>query len=700
MNNNNFAVTTEMNKTRSQVNPKRFGDLFKPKTIKNQIRKFGSFLAGMIMPAIGVFIAWGLITAFFLKTGWTPNEQLAIIIGPTLSYVIPVLIAFFGGKQIYGTRGAMIGIIATLGVLYSSSTHYFANIAGIPIDPVTNQPVTTMPMLLGAMIAAPIAAIVFKKLERFWKPYIPQGYEMLINNFSLGIFGFGFAIIAFYGLTPIIAGIQCVFSQAINGMYQNQLDWLLPIFVEPAKVLFLNNAVNHGIFTPLGTAEVQTAGKSFLLLLDPNPGQGLGILIAWWLFAKSNSLKAQAASSMPIHFVGGIHEVYFPFVLMKPVTLIFMIIGGIFNIIIYNIFGVGSISVNSPGSVISVYTFLYQSSSSYIGLTISILGSAGIVGGLTAFYLIWERNKNGERVFINPYYSWINSRHYKIKNQPNLFELNRVKKLQSLTFQTISGKKQLLLETLILENGNQELFYLNPKSAKMLEFQYVDYKQNTYLVKVFATKNKFWVTKINYLKSHFFSKKFHTFTKALTHFDSTKIMKFSKVETEDLANKIVDFNYQSATNDRYFCTYSFVKNNKTITKKQEVQQTDIHLTLADLRQETQIQQTQFAVNDDLVSALKSVKQIVFACEAGMGSSAMGASLVRKLLKNNNITHIDIINKPLKNLAAQDQLVITQENFKSFVETKNPNAYVYTIKQFLDKKGYDQLVSTATKVFNN
>ncbi|MEZ5089394.1 MAG: hypothetical protein R2719_06495 [Micropruina sp.] len=50
------------------------------------------------------------------------------------------------------------------------------------------------------------------------------------------------------------------------------------MLIEPAKILFLNNAINHGILTPLGLAEAAESGKSILFLLEANPGPGLGLL--------------------------------------------------------------------------------------------------------------------------------------------------------------------------------------------------------------------------------------------------------------------------------------------------------------------------------------------------------------------------------------------------------------------------------------
>ena len=53
--------------------------------MKERIQSFGRFLSGMVMPNIGAFIAWGLLTALFIDTGWLPNAQLSTIVGPMLT---------------------------------------------------------------------------------------------------------------------------------------------------------------------------------------------------------------------------------------------------------------------------------------------------------------------------------------------------------------------------------------------------------------------------------------------------------------------------------------------------------------------------------------------------------------------------------------------------------------------------------------
>ena len=255
--------------------------------MREKIQVFGRFLSSMVMPNIGAFIAWGFITALFIPTGWTPNENLAALVGPMIVYLLPVLIGYTGGRVVHGTRGAVVGAVATMGVIVGSS----------------------VPMFIGAMIVGPASAWLMKKFDQAIEGKVPGGFEMLVNNFSLGLLGLGAALVSYIVIGPTVqVGIDGV-SAAVESVVNAGLLPLVSILVEPAKVLFLNNALNHGIFGPLGVNEVAEAGKSIFFLIETNPGPGLGILVAYFVFGKGLA-KQSAPGSMIIHFLGGIHEIY------------------------------------------------------------------------------------------------------------------------------------------------------------------------------------------------------------------------------------------------------------------------------------------------------------------------------------------------------------------------------------------------------
>lgn len=300
--------------------------------IKDKVSSFGKFLSGMVMPNIGAFIAWGFLTALFIETGWLPNEQFASIATPMLSYLIPVLIAAQGGYLTGGDRGRIVGAIAVIGC-----------IAGAPD--------TTM--LMGAMVMGPFAGWVIKMFDRFMEGRTPAGFEMLVDNFSVGIIGMLLAMLGYIAIGPIMTTILAVLMGGVQILIQYSLMPLLAIFIEPAKVLFLNNAINHGIFTPIGIAQAEETGRSIMYMLEANPGPGLGVLLAYCFFCRDAKTRQSAPGAVIIHFFGGIHEIYFPYVLMNPKVIIAPIVGNACAIAWFSFTGTGLTSAASPGSIIA-----------------------------------------------------------------------------------------------------------------------------------------------------------------------------------------------------------------------------------------------------------------------------------------------------------------------------------------------------------
>ncbi|WP_037285141.1 PTS mannitol transporter subunit IICBA [Saccharibacillus sacchari] len=300
--------------------------------LRDGVQKFGRFLSAMVMPNIGAFIAWGLITALFIPKGWFPNEQIGSLVGPMITYLLPLLIAYSGGKMVADHRGGVLGAIAVMGV-----------IVGAP----------DTPMFLGAMAMGPLAGWVIKQFDRMVEGKIPAGFEMLVNNFSAGILGAGLAIGGYYGVGPLFEAFTSVLESGVQQIVNWGLLPLVSLFVEPAKILFLNNALNHGIFTPLGTDQVAELGKSVYYLLETNPGPGLGVLLAYWVFAKG-SIRSSAPGAIVIQFFGGIHEIYFPYVLMRPVLLLSVILGGMAGVFTFVATGAGLSGAAAPGSIIAI----------------------------------------------------------------------------------------------------------------------------------------------------------------------------------------------------------------------------------------------------------------------------------------------------------------------------------------------------------
>ncbi|MGL5190463.1 MAG: PTS mannitol transporter subunit IICBA, partial [Cetobacterium sp.] len=321
--------------------------------IKVKVQAFGRFLSGMVMPNIGVFIAWGLLTALFIPTGWFPNNEFAKMVEPMIKYILPLMIGYNGGKLVAGERGAIVGSITTVGVICG----------------------TSIPMFIGAMIAGPVGGYTIKTFDRYTKGKIKSGFEMLVNNFSAGIVGLILAIIFFKGVGPIVEKLNALLGVGVNRLVEGGLLPLTALVVEPAKVLFLNNAINHGVFGPLGIQQVSETGKSVFFLIESNPGPGLGILLAYMMFGKGVS-KNSASGAAIIHFFGGIHEIYFPYILMKPMLLVSIIFGGITGIFINVMLSTGLVAPPSPGSIFAIMALAPRGG--ILPILLSIAGATGV----------------------------------------------------------------------------------------------------------------------------------------------------------------------------------------------------------------------------------------------------------------------------------------------------------------------------------
>ncbi len=331
--------------------------------MKSKVQAFGKFLSGMVMPNIGAFIAWGFITALFIPDGWIPNAALASIQPYMLTFLLPILIASTGGYMIAGDRGRVMGAIAVAGCI--------AGVGGFD----------GQPMLMAAMVIGPLAGFIIKKFDELMDGHMPAGFEMLINNFSVGILGMIVAIFGFLVIGPVMTIILSVLTAGVDVLVSHSLLPLSAIFIEPAKVLFLNNAINHGIFTPIGAEQASTLGRSIMYMLEANPGPGLGVLLAYAMFCKDKTTKQSAPGAIIIHFLGGIHEIYFPYILMNPMVIVAPIAGNICAIAWFAATGCGLKAPASPGSIIA---FLSMTPKDKMVFTIIGIAIATIVSFLIA----------------------------------------------------------------------------------------------------------------------------------------------------------------------------------------------------------------------------------------------------------------------------------------------------------------------------
>ncbi|AVK49291.1 PTS system mannitol-specific EIICB component [Clostridium beijerinckii] len=460
-------------------------------SLKGSVQRLGSFLSGMVLPNIGAFIAWGLITALFIPTGWIPNEYFGKMVGPMLSYLLPLLIGYTGGKMVYGQRGAVVGAIATTGVVIGAS----------------------IPMFLGAMIMGPFGGFVIKKVDQFLEGKVPTGFEMLVNNFSSGIFGGIVALIGYTCIEPVVTAFSNTLGSLATIVTNMGLLPLIDIFIEPAKVLFLNNAINHGILSPLGIQQAQEVGKSIFFLLEANPGPGLGILLAYTFYGKGNA-KQSAPGAIIIHFLGGIHEIYFPYILMKPALILAAIAGGICADLTFVLTHAGLAAPASPGSIFAVLAMTPK------GSYASVL--AGVAVGAIVSFLVGSIILKASK-----------------------------------------------------DNGEQDI---DEAQAKM-------------------------------------------------------------------------------------------KDMKAESKGAKASETAANVSKAD------------------------VKLIVFACDAGMGSSAMGESILKKALKDAGITDVGVKHSSVDSIPQEADVVFTQENLVERARKSAKTANIITVKNFLDRSKYDEFINT-------
>ncbi|MGM7721376.1 PTS mannitol transporter subunit IICB [Metabacillus sp. Hm71] len=466
-----------------------------------KIQRFGSYLSGMIMPNIGAFIAWGIITALFIPTGWTPNEQLASLVDPMIKYLLPLLIGYTGGKMIYDVRGGVVGATATMGVIVGAE----------------------IPMFLGAMIMGPLGGYLIKKLDGLLKDKVRSGFEMLVNNFSAGILGALLTIAALLGIGPVVEGLNKILAGAVQAIFNAGLLPLASIFIEPAKVLFLNNAINHGILSPIGIEQASNAGKSVLFLLESNPGPGLGILLAYMFFGRGTA-KQTAPGAVIIHFLGGIHEIYFPYILMKPMLILAAIAGGISGVFTFTVFNTGLVASPSPGSIIALLAMTPKGN--YTGVILGVLVAAAVSFAVASLILKTSKQKEEDITAAT-------------------------EKMESL-----KGKKSAVSSTLTAE--------VAPETAE--------------------------------------------------------------------AKTVEEFDF------------------------------------------------------------KNVKKVIFSCDAGMGSSAMGASILRNKVQKADIKDVEVTNTSINNIPNDADIVITHKDLTDRAKAKLPNAHHVSVDNFLNSPKYDEIVN--------
>lgn len=559
-------------------------------SIRSRVQKFGSNLSSMIMPNIGAFIAWGLLTAIAVPSG---IELFESFVSPMITYLLPLLIAFAGGRLVHDFRGGVVGATAAMGVIVAAD----------------------MPMFIGAMIMGPLGGYVIKKFDQVMEGKIKQGFEMLVNNFSAGILGAALALFGSLAIGPLVAAFTQVLETGVDAMISWGVLPLVSIFIEPAKILFLNNAINHGVIGPIAAGQVAEYGKSILYLLEANPGPGMGILLAYMIFGKGAS-RASSYGAGIIHFFGGIHEIYFPYVLMKPLLIVAAILGGAGGIFTLSLFNAGLVSVPSPGSIISI--LLLTASDSYVGVILSVLVATAI--SFVVASMILKLDRKGE--------------------EENLEEAQgKIKEMKGKTTAAAEPKK----------------------TAE------VDYGKVSSIIFACDAGMGSSAMGASIMKDR---------------------VKKAGLEGISVANTAISNIPDSA---------DLIITHKDLTERAKQKQPNaLHVSVDNFmnspRYQEIIEKLQEAhAQEEQQPTDKPIEKIVFACDAGMGSSAMGASLLKDKFKKAGITGIHVSNTAVSNIPADADLVITHKDLTERAKQKQPDAEHLSVENFLSSPRYDELV---------
>nr|WP_191991960.1 PTS mannitol-specific transporter subunit IIBC [Bacillus aerolatus] len=575
--------------------------------IKVKIQKFGSYLSGMIMPNIGAFIAWGIITALFIPTGWFPNKDLATLVGPMITFLLPILIGFSGGRLVYDLRGGVVGATATMGVIVGSD----------------------IPMFLGAMIMGPLGGWAIKKFDQAIEGKVKSGFEMLVNNFSAGIIGGILTIIAFKGIGPVVLTLNKTLAAGVQAIVDANLLPLASIFIEPGKVLFLNNAINHGILSPIGIEQAANTGKSILFLLESNPGPGFGILLAYILFGKGMA-KQTAPGAAIIHFLGGIHEIYFPYILMKPLLLVAAISGGATGIFTFLLFDAGLVAAPSPGSIFAIIAMTPRGN--YLGVLAGVL-AATVVSFLISSVILKASKKTDEDDLA--------------KAAEKTSALKGKESHASSLIQTGDAPVEV----------NEEKISKKKKQVNKIIFA-CDAGMGSSAMGASILKNKVQKAGLDVAVSNTSISNLPPDADiVITHKDLTDRAKVKLPEAEHIS----------------------VENFLNSPKYDEL-----------IRELSDQAPAPIQAAEPANDSYADVSKIIFACDAGMGSSAMGASILKNKVQKAGLD-VTVANTAVSNLPPDADVVITHKDLTDRAKAKLSGARHISVENFLNSPKYDELI---------
>ncbi|MFP3126279.1 PTS mannitol-specific transporter subunit IIBC [Ectobacillus funiculus] len=582
--------------------------------VKVKIQRFGSYLSGMIMPNIGGFIAWGIITALFIPTGWFPNEDFAKLASPMIKYLLPLLIGFTGGRMIHDLRGGVVGATATMGVIVGADN----------------------PMLLGAMVMGPLGGWVIKKFDKAIEGKVKSGFEMLVNNFSSGIIGGILILLAYKGIGPVILMLNTALAGGVQAIVDANLLPLVSLFIEPAKILFLNNAIMHGVLSPLGIEQAAENGKSILFLLESNPGPGLGILLAYILFGKGMAKQSASGASI-IHFFGGVHEIYFPYILMKPFLLVAVIAGGATGVFTFLMFDAGLVAAPSPGSIFALLAMTPRGN--YLGVLAGVFAATAVSFIISSIILKTSKQTEEESL---------------AKAAEKTASLKGKESKASAFIKAETNQEQTE------QKAEKDLKNQIKKEIKKIIFA-CDAGMGSSAMGASILRKKVQKAELDISVSN----------TAINNLPADADVVITHKDLTDRAKAKLPH-----------VTHISVENFLSSPKYDEL----LHVL------QNKEDRTTAAIEEIKVTepAFENASKIIFACDAGMGSSAMGASILRKKVQKAGLT-ISVSNTAINSLPADADIVITHKDLTDRAKAKLPHAHHISVENFLNSPKYDELI---------
>lgn len=471
---------------------------------------------------------------------------------------------------------------------------------------------------------ATLAQIV-EPMQRFLLPtLIAYAGGRMVGGDRGGIVGFILCVLGCLVIEPVCETTTAMLAAGVAWLVDHGLLWLTSVLVEPAKVLFLNNAINHGIFTPLGMSQVAETGKSIFFLIESNPGPGLGLLAAYWLAGKG-SAKETAPGAMIIEFFGGIHEIYFPYVLMNPITIIGLIAGGCTGVIINSLLGGGLVSAASPGSIIAILGMCAPGS--YVAVILSVLASAAVSFGANAF-LLRAFGKEGDME----------------KASQDVKASKAASKGQTVATPAPAGAavKPAFTVAFACDAGMGSSAMGAAAMTKKLKAAGLDITVPHYAINDLPDS-------VDYVITH---------------------------------ESLVDRAKEKVPNAKIFPVTNFMGGNEYDA---------IVNSLCEVQNNTNT--TPAPAANTAVQAAPSIPKnftAAFACDAGMGSSAMGAAIMSKKFKSAGLD-ITVPHYAINDLPETVDVVITHQSLVDRAKAKVPNAKIFPITSFMGGPEYDEIV---------